>query len=255
MVDRFLFSGLRQDGRRPKELRLIECEMGVEPGADGSAVWHQGNTVVYATVQGPKESTFRSRNQTGRAQISVEFFLAPFSGSDRRVRSRFDRRNKEIAQALQQTLQTAIVGEQFPRSQISININVVQADGGVRSAAMNAATLALVDAGIPMHDFVACCSAGFLQDTAVLDPNSSEEGAAGGGPGGSASPDLPVALFPASGEISLLQLGSQLPCEKLADLMQLASEGCQQIAALMRECVTKHVASRLRSRETVTRTD
>ncbi|GFS72393.1 exosome complex component RRP41, partial [Nephila pilipes] len=47
--------GIRMDGRRPTELRKIECKLGVSDGADGSAYFQQGNTTVLATVYGPHD--------------------------------------------------------------------------------------------------------------------------------------------------------------------------------------------------------
>jgi len=56
----------------------------------------------------------------------------------------------------------------FPRTQIDIYLQVLQADGGTRCAAINAATLALMDAGIPMKDFVVACSAGYINNTPIV---------------------------------------------------------------------------------------
>ena len=61
--------------------------------------------------------------------------------------------------------------ELLPRSQVDVNIQVLQADGGVRAAAINAAVLAIADAGIPLRDTMAACAAGFLDNTPLLDLN------------------------------------------------------------------------------------
>nr|KAF6395764.1 exosome component 4 [Molossus molossus] len=59
---------------------------------------------------------------------------------------------------LRQTFEAAILTQLHPRSQIDIYVQVLQADGGTYAACVNAATLAVLDAGIPMRDFVcACC--------------------------------------------------------------------------------------------------
>ena len=59
--------------------------------------------------------------------------------------------------------------EQYPRSQIDLQVFVLQADGGYRSAAFNAVSLALMDAGVAMKDFLVATTAGLLQNVAVLD--------------------------------------------------------------------------------------
>lgn len=74
----------------------------------------------------------------------------------------------EIALIIEQTFESAIMVELMARSQIDIYVQVLQADGGVRCAAINAATLALIDAGIPMKDFVVACSAGFVDGTPLI---------------------------------------------------------------------------------------
>lgn len=56
----------------------------------------------------------------------------------------------------------------YPRSQIDIVLQIVQSDGGAMHACMNAATLAVIDAGIPVTDYVCACSAGFVQESPLL---------------------------------------------------------------------------------------
>lgn len=75
---------------------------------------------------------------------------------------------------------------------------VLQADGGTRCACINAATLALADAGVPMRDMVASCAAGFLDGTPLLDLNYVEDSAMG--------PDLSLAIHPSLDKVVLLQV-------------------------------------------------
>ena len=91
-----------------------------------------------------------------------------------------DRKSVELGLVIKQALETAMITELLPRSQVDINIQVLQADGGVRAAAINAAVLAIADAGIPLRDTMASCAAGYLDGTPLLDLNYLEEG--GGGP-------------------------------------------------------------------------
>lgn len=63
----------------------------------------------------------------------------------------------------------------YPRTVIDISLYIVAQDGGFFPACINAATLALVDAGIPMYDYISCCSTAMYGSNPLLDPCHSEE--------------------------------------------------------------------------------
>ena len=140
----------------------MRCEMSVLPNADGSAVFEAGNTKVLAAVYGPREAPMRSDALHDRALVRCEFSMASFSTGERRRRTKGDRKSVELSLVIKQALEAAVLTELMPRSQLDVNIQVLQADGGVRSAAINAAVLALADAGVPLRDTMAACSAGYL---------------------------------------------------------------------------------------------
>lgn len=73
-----------------------------------------------------------------------------------------------MALVIKQTFQQVIQTELYPRSEIDLNIQVVQAEGGVLHAALNCSILAIIDAGIAVYDYVCACSAGCVEDTAIL---------------------------------------------------------------------------------------
>ncbi|EXC22513.1 Exosome complex component [Morus notabilis] len=206
--------GLRLDGRRPTELRQIRAELGAVAKADGSAVFEMGNTKVIAAVYGPREVRF-------------EYSMANFSTGDRMRRPKGDRRSTEISLVLRQTMEACIMTHLMPRSQIDIFVQVLQADGGTRSACINAASLALADAGIPMRDLVTSCSAGYLNSTPLLDLNYVEDSAGGA--------DVTVGIFPKLDKVTLLQMDAKLPLDIFENVMQLATEGCKAIATELRE--------------------
>ncbi|KAJ1926814.1 Exosome non-catalytic core component [Tieghemiomyces parasiticus] len=225
--------GLRIDGRRANELRRTVCKQSVLGKADGSAYYEQGNTKVLAAVYGPREPRIKSAASFDRATIRVEFNVAPFSTSERRKRNRGDKRILEIASAIKQTFEAAIISTVFPRSQIDIYLHLLQDDGGNAQACINATTLALIDAGIPMTDYICACSAGFIDETPVLDLNQVEEASF-------ETPDLTIAIMPRSGKVTLLQMESRLQVDRLEDTMALASEGCKQIHTIMDEVVREN---------------
>lgn len=152
---------------------------------------------VLAAVYGPREVSNRSQADTNKAIVRCEYSMAAFSTGERRRRGKSDRRSTEISMAIGNTMEQNILTELLPRTQIDIYVQVLQADGGTRCAAINAAFLALADAGVPMHDCLAACAAGYLEDTALLDLNYTED--AGGGP------DVAVALQTGVDQVLLLQ--------------------------------------------------
>ena len=76
---------------------------------------------------------------------------------------------KEFCRVLKSVFEQVLVLEKYPRSQIDIQVFVLQSDGGYRSAAFNAVSLALMNAGIEMRDFLAATTAGLIQNVAVVD--------------------------------------------------------------------------------------
>merc|ERR1712066_154944 len=173
--------GLRLDGRKSGELRRIRCNMGVFGQADGSAYIEQGNTKVLAAVYGPREARNRGGGgQSEAAVVNCQYSMAVFSTGERKRRPRGDRKSTEMSVHLRQTFQAAIHTELYPRSQIDVFVEVLQADGGNYCACVNAATLALIDAGIPLRDYVCACTASLVDDAPMVDISSLE--ATAGGP-------------------------------------------------------------------------
>jgi exosome complex component RRP41 len=108
-------------------------------------------------------------------------------------------------------------------------LQILQADGGNYSACINAATLALLDAGIPMKDYVCSCAVSFINDSALLDINYLEES--------SSAPQLTLAILPKSEKIVLFRLDSKLHADNLEKVLNLAKQGCQDVYTLLRRHV------------------
>ncbi|XP_020588814.1 exosome complex component RRP41 homolog isoform X1 [Phalaenopsis equestris] len=225
-------TGFRLDGRRPNEMRQIRGEVGVVARADGSAVFEMGNTKVIAAVYGPREVQNKSQQIDNQALVRCEYSMSNFSTGNRARKYKGDRRSTEISLVIRQTMEAAILTHLMPRSQIDIFLQVLQADGGTRSACINAATLALADAGIPMRDLVTSCSAGYLCSTPLLDLNYVEDSAGG--------PDVTVGTLVKMDKVTLLQMDAKLPIDMFADVMQLAIEGCKAIANYIREVLSEN---------------
>lgn len=221
------------DGRRPPELRRLQCQLGLFQQADGSAFLEMGNTKVLATIYGPHDMSRKSQALHDRALINCQFSMATFSTSERKKRAKGDRRSVETSLALKQTFEAAIMRELYPHSKIDIYVQIIQSDGGNRCASINAATMALIDAGIPMKDFVCACSASYIEDTPLLDLNYLEERAGG--------PDLTVATLPKSGKIVLLQMDSRLHADNLEKVLDVAVKGCGRVHTILDRVVKENL--------------
>ncbi len=227
--------GFRVDGRRPHELRKIQCRMGVFRQADGSAYIEQGNTKALATVYGPHEVTGgRSRAHHDRVTINCQYSMATFSTGERKKRPMGDRKSQEMSLNLQRTFEAAIMTHLYPRSQIDIYVQILQADGGNYCACVNAATLAIIDAGIPMRDYVCACSAGFISDTPLVDISYLEESLGG--------PEMILAVLPKSEQIALFQSNSRLHVDNLSQVLDMAMKGCKDVYTVLDGVVRDHIS-------------
>lgn len=221
-------NNLRADGRDFNELRPFKIEAGVLERADGSAYLEIGGNKILAAVYGPRELHVRRIMRPDMAVIRCRYNMAPFSVGDRK-RPGPDRRSVEISKITADALRPAIFLEKFPRSTIDVFIEVLEAEGGTRCAGITAASVALADAGIPMKDLVVSCAAGKANGKVILDLSEEEdkEGEA----------DLPVAIMPRSGEITLLQMDGHLTPDEFEKALDLAIEGCKDINAAQKEAI------------------
>lgn len=217
--------GLRVDGRRPHEMRKMKCEVGCASDADGSAYVEQGNTKVLVTVFGPHECTDRRKRDLEKAIICCSYNKASFSTGTRMRKLVSDKKSTEVSVMIQNTFEAAVLLEKFPKSQIDIQVQVLQGDGGERCVAINATTLALIHAGIPMKDYVCACAATIIQDTALLDINFLEESSRG--------PLFMLAVMPKSERIVQLQLDNRLHNDHLDEVVKRTIQGCKDTQLLL----------------------
>lgn len=222
------FTGLRKDGRRPNEMRIIDAKIGTIPGSTGSAHFKMGQTEVIAQVFVPDEGKSGDRDL---ASVQVILEYADFAKSPHRAEPNKKIRNRETELIIQRTFEEAICLESFPHAQINISITIIQDDGGCQSAAINAASLALIEAGIPMIDFVVSLSSVFIDefDQVFLDTNRVEST--------SKFPILELAIFPSTSEIVSMNLTSRISPENAKKMNQLALDGCIKLHKLLSEIV------------------
>jgi exosome complex component RRP41 len=220
--------GLRLDGRKPDQLRAVKLEVGVIPNADGSAYIEQGKNKILVGVYGPREAHPKHLALQDRTVLKCRYHMAPFSVQERKSPAP-SRREVELSKVIRESLEPAIFMEYYPRTMIDLTIEVLQADGGTRCAAITAASLALADSGIPMRDLVVACAAGKAEDTIVLDLMDEEDKMG--------SADVPVALMPNLNAITLLQMDGKLTPEEFETAVNLAIGGCKQIYVMQKEAL------------------
>ncbi|GFG30193.1 hypothetical protein Cfor_12709 [Coptotermes formosanus] len=227
--------GLRLDGRRANELRRIRCRLGVFSQTDGSAYLEQGNTKVLAAVYGPHEIRgSRTKALHDKALVNCQYSMATFSTGERKRRPRGDRKSQEMSMHLRQALQAAIRVEVYPRSQIDIFVEVLQADGGNYCTCVNAATLALMDAGIPMTEYVVACTASLANgDVPLVDISHLEENSGG--------PNLTIAALPLSGKVALMEMSQRFHLDHLPKVVECALQGCRDIHQILDRAVRRHI--------------
>ena len=237
-------SGLRLDGRRPHELRKISARLGVLAKANGSALLEQGNTRVLVSVFGPRECRSKAKELHDRAVISCECMMSPYSNSgERKQRSKSDRATAEPATMLRQTFESLLFTNIFPHSQIDIYVEIIQADGGIKPASLNAVTLALIDAGLPMKDFMCSCNVGWIDGHALADLNHLEDSARG--------PELCIAYMPNCDQVVTCNLDPKLKLEVLGPVMECALKGAREVYKILQAAVLEHASSLAASRGTI----
>lgn len=234
-------NGLRLDGRKTDEIRDIEIQVGVLSRADGSCYLKMGNNKVIAAVYGPREVHPRHQQNSTRAIVRYKYNMASFSVEDRK-RPGPDRRSIEVSKVSREAIEDMVFTEYFPKSAIDIFVEVLQADAGTRTAALNAASVALADAGIPMRGLISACAVGKVDDTLVLDLNKEEDNYG--------QADMPVAMTP-DGKITLLQMDGHLTQEEFKKALEMAQEGCRQVYEIQRKALLDYYTQKAGEEEIV----
>lgn len=172
--------GLRLDGRRKDELRHIKCKLGILQRCDGSAFFRHGNTKIIASVSGPKNPTKAAQRKDETFYFNVKVKFASFSKNGERQKVvKNSKKLNEFELNIRNILKTVILVEKYEKSQLDLNIEILQTDGGGGSefcAAVNASCLALVDAGICLKEYICACTASLTDDgVPLMDVSQLEE--------------------------------------------------------------------------------
>jgi ribonuclease PH len=181
----------RSDGRAPDQIRAIGFELNIAPHATGSVLVSMGNTRVICgvTVEEAVPRWMKEQNVTG-GWLTAEYSMLPYSTATRKPRDiskgRLDGRSTEIQRLIGRSLRAVVDLEKLGSRTMWIDCDVLQADGGTRTAAITGASLAvalacrklakdkLVDAP-PIKKLVAAVSAGIFDGQPLVDLNYEED--------------------------------------------------------------------------------
>ncbi|MGB9675216.1 MAG: exosome complex exonuclease Rrp41 [Candidatus Nanoarchaeia archaeon] len=238
--EHLIVNGKRLDGRLPEQMRDVEIKVGVIPAADGSCSLKLGQTHVLAAVYGPREVIPKHLAIQDKAYLECVYDMAAFSTTDR-ARPGPSRRSIEISKIMRDALAPAIFLDKYPRTKIDVYVEVTNASAGTRTAAINAAAVALADAGIEMRDLVAAIACGKADGKLILDLNEAEDNYG--------EADMPIAIMPRTKRITLLQMDGQLTKEEINKMLEMAFQACsniyeKQIAALKEKYKVEEFAER-----------
>lgn len=218
-----IVDGKRLDGRDVEDLRNLRIEAGVIPEADGSAFVEWGNNKILCGVYGPRECIPRHEASPYHAILKCRYMMSPFASLEEHGRSGPSRRSTELSKVIKEAFENVVILEKFPNTQIDIFIDVLQADGGTRTASVTAASVALANAGIPMRDMVAAVAVGKADGTLVLDLSKYEDNFG--------QSDMPIAISHRDGKLLLFQMDGLLTKEEIAHAMGMVERGCQNVHA------------------------
>lgn len=214
----------RYDGRKFDELRPIKTAVGIVPSADGSAMFETGGTRAIAVVRGPRTLHPQHMQDSKTGILRVSYGMMPFSVWDR-IRPGPSRRSEELSKVCEWALGSVVDLSAFPNSVVDVFIQIPQADAGTRVAGINAAAMALADAGIPMKEMISAIAVGKCDKTLIVDVDKFEEDFhEGEGP-----TDIPIAITSRSKDVVLLQLDGKISIEELDEVIKMGKKACEKV--------------------------
>lgn len=229
---------MRPYGRAADALRTIEIETGVSPYAEGSCLIKCGNTHVLCTASVEENVPPWMRN-SGKGWVTAEYGMLPRAthtrGRREAAQGKQSGRTQEIQRLIGRSLRAVIDMKALGERQILVDCDVIQADGGTRTAsitgawvAVNAACEWAVSQGIitasPVREPVAAISCGLVAGAPALDLDYDEDSTA------QADANFVIAGTGGLVEIQATAEGDPFTDEQFAALLSLAKEGCATLS-------------------------
>ncbi len=224
----------RAHDRKNDETREIKAKIGVIPNADGSAMFAFGDTIAVAAVYGPKTMHPQHQQNPEKGVLRCNYDMLSFSVPERKKPGP-NRRSQEISKITEWALNEAINLDEFPATVVDVEIMILQANASTRCAGINAASLALAHAGVPMKELVTSVSIGKLDKTLIVDVDKDEEDFEEG----EGATDIAMSFLANSGKISHIQLDGKISSEELNKAIELGWEACQKIKKIQEDALKK----------------
>ncbi|HEX4922488.1 MAG TPA: ribonuclease PH, partial [Bdellovibrionales bacterium] len=181
---------MRLDGRKPSQIRNVKITPNVLMFAEGSAMIEVGNTKVMCTAS-VEPGVPKWLQGSAKGWVTAEYGMLPRSTGSRMKREKImtGGRTLEISRLIGRSLRSVVDMNLLGENQITVDCDVIQADGGTRTASITGGFVALAlalqklkDMGklqqLPLRDYVAAVSVGIQTEEALLDLNYEEDSAA-----------------------------------------------------------------------------
>jgi ribonuclease PH len=235
----------RPDGRAPDQLRPVTITRDWQKYAEGSALVEFGDTKVLCSAS-VQQSVPRWRKGSGLGWVTAEYAMLPratLTRNDREsVKGRIGGRTHEISRLVGRSLRAAIDLSKLGENSISIDCDVLQADGGTRTAAITGAYVALADAvrwlqskgavvGDPLINSISAVSVGVIDGEARLDLMYEEDVRA--------ETDMNVVVTGTGSFVEVQGTAEGVPFrrDELDALLDLAVAGCEQLADIQQQAL------------------
>lgn len=232
----------RPSGRKPDQMRDVTIETGVNMHAEGSCLIKFGNTHVLCTASVDKSVPGWMRN-TGKGWVTAEYGMLPRSTGDRidreAARGKQSGRTQEIQRLIGRALRAVVDMEKMGECQIKVDCDVIQADGGTRTASITGGFVALMLAfqhmqkigmitEIPVTEFVSAVSCGIYQGVCVSDLDYAEDS--------TAEADTNFVITESLGVVEVQGTAEDKPFSRaqLNDLMDLAEKSVKELTVIQK---------------------
>jgi len=243
---------MRADNRLPEQLRPSRITPHYLVHAEGSVLVEAGRTKVICTAS-VEDRVPPFRRNSGKGWVTAEYGMLPRATSTRTQREasagRVGGRTQEIQRLIGRSLRAVTRMEELGERTVTLDCDVIQADGGTRTASITGAFVALVLAlqhlrekdvlrTMPVSDYVAATSVGIVDGEPMLDLAYTEDS--------QADVDMNVVKTGGGLYIELQGTAEALPFgrEALNRLLDLADTGIRQLVALQRGLVGQHLAAK-----------
>lgn len=233
----------RVDGRKPGEMRPVRITRGYIKHAEGSVLIEVGDTKVICTASVDERVPSFLRGQ-GKGWVTAEYGMLPRSTGDRKpreaARGKIGGRTYEIQRLIARSLRSVVDLVALGERTVWLDCDVIQADGGTRTASITGAFVALVDAmlklkekglinRIPVTDFIAAISAGRLKGELILDLCYTEDSAA--------EVDMNIVMTGAGRFVEVQGTGEEATFtrQEMDGLLVLAGQGIESLVVYQKE--------------------